>query len=62
MKTVETITIRNPRVIEVVLQEQAHGVGRGATETAENLILSDSERRRVERARKPGRRREKLPA
>ena len=50
--TIKTIQIRNPRVIEVVLAEKAQRTGRSAAETAENLILSDAERRRVERARR----------
>lgn len=48
---VQTIQIRNPRIIEQVLGEMAHGAGRNPTEAAENLISQGSEQRRIERAR-----------
>lgn len=44
------ITIRNPIVIQRVLDEMPHGAGRNATEAAENLILEQSENRRFSRA------------
>lgn len=48
---VACIQIRNPRIREIVAEEAQHGVGRNATEAAENLIAEAAERRRMDRAR-----------
>lgn len=55
----ETIAIRNPAIRELVDEEQKAGVGRSATETAENLIRDGAEYRRIRRAKsdQPARRR-----
>lgn len=65
-KSVDTIAIRNPRVLEVVGAEVTHGTGRNFVEAAENMILADAERRQVARAmasaRRPRGRRKLDPA
>lgn len=50
---IKAISLVNPRVLELVSHEVEHGVGRNATEAAENLIMEAAERRRLERAQKP---------
>lgn len=51
MPDIETVTLRNPSVIDKLVREMAEGVGRNATETAENLILEAAEIRKADRAR-----------
>jgi hypothetical protein len=51
MPDVESVTLRNPRVIETLIRETGEGAGRNATETADNLILEAAEHRRVSRER-----------
>ena len=43
------IQIRNPRIKQLVAEEQAHGAGRNASEAAENLISEAVEARRLKR-------------
>lgn len=47
--SVESVTLKNPRVMHALDREMAEGAGRNATETAENLILEAAEQRRVTR-------------
>lgn len=45
------IITRNPRVIQVTVEEQKqHGAGRSAAEALETLVLEAVERRRIDRA------------
>lgn len=43
----DTIAIRNPAIRELVADAQQKGMGRSATETAENLIRDGWEYRRL---------------
>ena len=42
--------LRNPRIVQLILEELRHEAGRNATEVAENLIAESCELRRVNRA------------
>lgn len=49
---VGSIQIKNPRVIQQIVEEtDAHGAGRSYTEAAENLLAEAVERRKVDRAK-----------
>lgn len=46
---IETVTLRNPLVIEAIVRETREGAGRHPTETADNLILEAAGRREMQR-------------
>lgn len=50
-RTIKSIAIQNPRVVQIIMEEWRHGCGRGPTEAAENLILDEADRRRLARVR-----------